>query len=614
MHFFNIQIPTVVCKIPRKRCLEMSPRHDDGGVVLGFANGCFALVFFFAFLLSGCGSSDVSESNESPPAANPSAVDKRTDNLGPLSITTNTENRSATEQPVQPVSTPQESPASGPPSPNETTPGTTSLTPVKPTTDTLATPTVVAPSSNAKPETVLTEPDKPDSKGLPTRLPIPDKEAIRAALKMVIATFNAEFKAARTSKSNAPKMALMKTLRLAAKEKGNGPATNYALLQRARELAIEISHVDSAMEITDEVAARFEIDDLESKAESLSACTAGTRNPKILLMVYRRGSELAHPAIEADKFAAALAFVDVASSAASKARNRDQVRAMSKQRSKIISLRGKFKKAQTAIETLKDNPDNEAANLLLGIYLCVTKNDWLGAASHLEKCSVPVLQQAASLELSKPSEPDIQAQIGDKWWQAAQRKRNDEREAYLARAGHWYRKAHRHLSGLKKLKLTSRLRQLNGETIKQSLLPGFLVRLYDPLETQQQGEPRLEGKEQLGDPVGKSKVTKSISGWRYEGQYNATATGFLKIDEPGKYTFRSENFYTRNLMYLDGKLVQKYRQMSLYVVELDIGLHPMVSVGTPGARGSVTVTWMPPGKTTLEPIPLGLLFHKPPMP
>ena len=67
-------------------------------------------------------------------------------------------------------------------------------------------------------------------------------------------------------------------------------------------------------------------------------------------------------------------------------------------------------------------------------------------------------------------------------------------------------------------------------------------------------------------------------------------------------------------VYLDGKLVQKYRQMSLYVVELDIGLHPMVSVGTPGARGSVTVTWMPPGKTTLEPIPLGLLFHKPPMP
>ena len=106
----------------------------------------------------------------------------------------------------------------------------------------------------------------------------------------------------------------------------------------------------------------------------------------------------------------------------------------------------------------------------------------------------------------------------------------------------------------------------------------------------------------------------SIDTWRFDAQYNATATGFLRIDEPGRYSFESNGFYDRNLLFLNGKLVLKYQQKTRFVVELDIGMHPIVSVGTPGARGYVIVTWMPPGKSTLEPIPPELLFHKPPVP
>ncbi|MBT4865471.1 MAG: hypothetical protein HON53_10170, partial [Planctomycetaceae bacterium] len=80
-----------------------------------------------------------------------------------------------------------------------------------------------------------------------------------------------------------------------------------------------MSDVDLAIEIIDEMATRFEIDALGMKAESLSACAAATRNPTILLKAYRRSSEQSHPAIENDKFDVALAFIDAASLAASKA-------------------------------------------------------------------------------------------------------------------------------------------------------------------------------------------------------------------------------------------------------------------------------------------------------
>ena len=519
-----------------------------------------------------------------------------------MSLPAEPENGNAPDESVLPALAAQDTQPNGPFAPNETTPETPGPAPVKPAADTPA--AVVDSSSNAK----------PDVETLPPRLPIPDEASRQAALKTVLATFDADFKAARASKTFDPKTALVGTLRSAAEAGGNEPATNYVLLQRARELAVEMSDVDLAMELIDELAARFKIDELGMKAESLSACAAGTRNPAILLKAYRRGSDLTHPAIEDDKFDVALALVDAASRAASKARNRNQVKALAKQRREIIGLRGKFKKAQTAAETLEDEPDDEAANLMLGTYLCAIKNDWPAAAPYLSKCDVPDLQEAASLELTNPSEPTAQAELGDKWWAAAQRKRGDEQAAYQSRASHWYRKGHRNLTGLEKVKVAGRLRQLNEITNKRTLRPGLLVRQYNPLKSQQQGEPLLNGTEKLGDPLGEPKVITSIDTWRFDAQYNATATGFLRIDEPGRYSFESNGFYDRNLLFLNGKLVLKYQQKTRFVVELDIGMHPIVSVGTPGARGYVIVTWMPPGKSTLEPIPPELLFHKPPVP
>ena len=56
---------------------------------------------------------------------------------------------------------------------------------------------------------------------------------------------------------------------------------------------------------------------------------------------------------------------------------------MSLRRREITDLRGEFNKAETATNTLKENPDDEAANLTLGTYLCVIKDDWPGAVPHL---------------------------------------------------------------------------------------------------------------------------------------------------------------------------------------------------------------------------------------
>lgn len=120
--------------------------------------------------------------------------------------------------------------------------------------------------------------------------------------------------------------------------------------------------------------------------------------------------------------------------------------------------------------------------------------------------------------------------------------------------------------------------------------------------------------EQLGQPVGRSYTVKSVHPWKWNGERNAVASGFLKIDADGEYSFTSTSFYDRNMLMVDGKIVCKFRdgEETVATILLKRGLVPIVSVGYVGGRGTtegIKLKWKPPGQIELREIPSKVLSH-----
>ena len=144
-----------------------------------------------------------------------------------------------------------------------------------------------------------------------------------------------------------------------------------------------------------------------------------------------------------------------------------------------------------------------------------------------------------------------------------------------------------------------------------ALLPGLIVREY-PRHDQQKDESGFIRIEELGEPTGKPFVVWNLNGWKYNESRNAMASGFLKIEQAGEYAFVSNNFYDRNALYVNDRILCEFRDLQETGVRITLkpGLIPIQSVGYVGARGSVRVTWIPPGETKLTDIPPELLFHQ----
>lgn len=160
----------------------------------------------------------------------------------------------------------------------------------------------------------------------------------------------------------------------------------------------------------------------------------------------------------------------------------------------------------------------------------------------------------------------------------------------------------------------------NGELLKMDpigvivkgsdLAPGLLIREYKAQTTQDEGKEFIEV-DKLRDTVGGPTITESISPWKYTQDFNAVASGYIRIAKAGEYSFNSNNFYDRNALYINSQLVCAFRDgdSKLGKITLQPGFVSIQSVGYIHARGSVTVKWQPPGADKLDVIPANLLFH-----
>jgi hypothetical protein len=169
-------------------------------------------------------------------------------------------------------------------------------------------------------------------------------------------------------------------------------------------------------------------------------------------------------AVENDRFDEAEPLLQAAAAAARKAKQGDLVRQIVLRSKEIEQMQGQFKNAQAARAALRSKPEDPAANLLLGKYLCLVKGDWSRGLPYLALGDDAQLKALAVRELATPSGPDAQIRLGDRWWELAEGNESAQGRRFGQRAAYWYAQAIDELpAGLHKIRIEKRLRQFGAD-------------------------------------------------------------------------------------------------------------------------------------------------------
>ena len=143
---------------------------------------------------------------------------------------------------------------------------------------------------------------------------------------------------------------------------------------------------------------------------------------------------LADRAIEADDLDAAEQLLKVASITAGKARAADLLKQAKARGEELADQKREAEAVRKAEEVIAKNADDAAANLTLGKYFCVSRDDWEQGLPHLAKGSDATLKELAAKSLPSPTDPAALSALGDAWWDAAEIRKGKEAEPLRRRA------------------------------------------------------------------------------------------------------------------------------------------------------------------------------------
>jgi hypothetical protein len=203
----------------------------------------------------------------------------------------------------------------------------------------------------------------------------------------------------------------------------------------------------------------------ETKYKELVSQVKQARTPEGLNFLAEEFLKLATDAEKTDLYELALKAVQEAGRIATRTRNSDLTERVQERGRDLKARSQEFTKVKSAMKTLEGKPDDPAANLVVGKYLCFTKGDWTAGLPYLSRGSDADFRSLAALEeatLSQPPDTETKVMLGERWWPKS-------RERSL----HWYQEAWISLNPLQKEKVRVRLKEAlsRGEPKPKGTLP-----------------------------------------------------------------------------------------------------------------------------------------------
>jgi len=234
---------------------------------------------------------------------------------------------------------------------------------------------------------------------------------IAEARTRILQTFGVDSEGAKTESA---KQAMARRLLEIADRTREVPVNYYVLVTLAKDIAVRGNDYQLAESAIMRLDERFHgINALEMRGLILGGMLKSARlseKRRILPLVL----ELLDEAIEKDQFVTAANLSFLADEAARAFRDQQLREKLHTQKQWMDELRDEYSKIHPAQLTLMGDPDDEDANLAVGRYRCLLKEQWEEGLPHLARGSEPELARIAKLELAVNADP---VEIGDAWWQ-----------------------------------------------------------------------------------------------------------------------------------------------------------------------------------------------------
>ncbi len=277
------------------------------------------------------------------------------------------------------------------------------------------------------------------------RHPVPGEDAQAEILRTLRELFKKEIE----NKLPHARRALAAHLIVKAREANDKPAEQYVMFRVARDLAVQQGDSTLGLLAADELAKRFDVAGPQGKADVLSRTLRVAKTPAEIVVA--ADSILNEAEVETDdaSYEAMAPLVRQLEVTLLKKCGPEMGRLLNQKRGRLDERVELASQARAASATLAGNPDDPAANLALGRFLCLAKGDWDKGLPLLAKGNAGALSRAAGQVATNMHDTLGQVALADAWWALAEKGRRDSaaQTTLYAAARHYYEAALPRLAG-----------------------------------------------------------------------------------------------------------------------------------------------------------------------
>ena len=268
------------------------------------------------------------------------------------------------------------------------------------------------------------------------------------------------------AKTPAQKSELAKELLAEAARNTDSPVDRYVVLFVAASVGAKAGDLEATRTAIHELDDGYLVDVLTLKADALLALGSASRLTGPVSETGEFVRDLLNDAASADRYELIEEVGSKAITAVKRSKNPSLIR-------DVTRIVGEAKRAEQAFAELHQtlanvarDPEDQAANLIVGQYYAFRKGDWSSGLPHLSRCGEQQVMNLAKLELGDPQETERWIELGDGWATMAKtEKDNRARHNMNLHAISCYQRAVNQLSGFTMLTVKSRMDKLRAEVL-----------------------------------------------------------------------------------------------------------------------------------------------------
>jgi hypothetical protein len=291
----------------------------------------------------------------------------------------------------------------------------------------------------------------------PVKARVPTGAALAQAVKLVNDLYADDLRNARTFDQ---RRTLAEKLLHAAQDETHVEG-RYALLAKSRDVAVLNADFGGASAAIDQMNAAFLIDTLKMKADAamlVSKAMKGIQQRPLATAL----PALVDAAVMTDRFALAVQLADLSLACARAAQESAMAAAAADKVREVHQIQIAYTGVKAAVATLAAQPKDSDANLKVGRYRCFIKGDWDNGLPLLVLGSDLTLKPLVTLELAGASAPEQQMNLGDGWWDVAEKEAGMARGHIKQHAARWYALAIANVQGLAKIRAEKRIKEVEA--------------------------------------------------------------------------------------------------------------------------------------------------------